>query len=170
MRTAEFVVPAAGMTSLNACKRNIAIHRQISCQAERADTAHRVAGQRNHCLGIKHLGLAAQCVLDLLVINTRIATGHQQYILLTHAKGQGLGNLPRFNAMGFSRQATVAVLVANSMMCKSGALAVKKARTDSRLIRFCSLGKTSNLVKPGALSMRHPVEAGQMSRTILPKC
>ena len=63
-----------------------------------------MTGQGHDSIGIKHLGFAAQGILDFFVIDTRIATCNQQHIAFTDTKGQGLGDLAGLNAVGLGSQ------------------------------------------------------------------
>lgn len=59
-------------------QRDIREDLQRMGQAERAYPANRMAGPRQHVVGIQHLGLAAKLVLVLAVVDPGISAHHQQ--------------------------------------------------------------------------------------------
>ena len=112
-------------------QREVAVHRETGGQPKRADASHRVPGQLLHLLGIKHLGLRAENGPDLPVVQASIPTSDDEHGAAADVQRKGFGDTTRLNAVSFSSLCDGGgggFQLDN--LSRSGALSVRKARTD----------------------------------------
>jgi hypothetical protein len=102
--------PAAGVDGREIAQRQVAIDCQRRRQAERADAADRVAGQRLGLLMPSMRGRAPNAVLGLAVVEPGIAARDDQHHLPAEPHRQVLAICPGATPERLRRLGTVAVL------------------------------------------------------------
>ena len=68
------------------------------------NAADRVADQFKHFVGGEHLRLHMELVLELVVVDARVAGGEDQHAALRRFEGEGLGDASAFDAEGLRGQ------------------------------------------------------------------